>query len=73
MRDLYDSAEKQRVLGDALQGRHEEGAQVHATQCRVVILRDVQKDSEKTKNNMFNMLHIMGKLKKLILGSSRTA
>lgn len=54
MSDLYDSAQKQGVFRDTLEGRHEEGAQVHSTQCCVVILRDIQKDSEKTKNTTFS-------------------
>ena len=49
MGDLNDSAQKQWVFSDPLKRRHEEGAQVHSTQCRVVVLRDIQKDPGMTK------------------------
>ncbi|KAG7220320.1 hypothetical protein INR49_010154 [Caranx melampygus] len=45
--DLDDAAQQKWVFGHALEGRHEEGAQVHASQRRVVVLGDVQEDSEK--------------------------
>ena len=48
--DLDDSAQEKGVFSHTLEGRHEEGAQVHPTQCRVVILGNVQEDSEKTND-----------------------
>lgn len=50
--DLDYATQEKRVFGDPLEGRHEEGAQVHSTQRRVVVLGNIQKDPEKKSHKI---------------------
>lgn len=67
--DLNDAAQQKWVLGNALERRHEERAQVHTTQCGVVVLGNIQEYSEMRKRaGICTAVACFGKIKTLLMG-----